>query len=66
MNDLMLALKEALAAIGETDPRELDEADRALWHACDQRIEQIIERLVRDHDEAGSTARSILQRIAAM
>lgn len=66
MNDLMLALKEALAAIGETDPRELGEADRALWHACDQRCEQIIEALIERHDEAGSAARDLLSRIAAM
>lgn len=65
MNDLTQALKEALAATAETDPRELDAADLELWHLCDRRIEQIIDRLISQHDEAGPAAREVLARIQA-
>ncbi len=63
--DLQSALREALSATQECNPAELDGADRALWHLCDRRCAEIIERLVRDHDECGPTARAILQHIAA-
>lgn len=64
MNDLTQALKEALAATQECNPADLDVAGLLLWHACDQRIEQIIEALIAGHDECGPMAREVLQRIA--
>lgn len=65
MNDLQLALREALAATQECNPADLDDGDLELWHACDQRIEQIIEVLIARHDECGPMARAIIQRITA-
>lgn len=62
MNDLMLALREALAATQACNPAELDVEDLNLWHLCDARIEQIIECLVVEHDEAGPSARQLLSR----
>ena len=64
MNELQLALKEALAATQECNPADLDAGDLELWHACDRRCAEIIERLIREHDEAGPAARAIIQRIA--
>ena len=64
MTDLTQALREALAATAETDPRELDAAGLVVWHLCTDRIEQLIERLIARHDEAGPAAREVLQRIA--
>lgn len=61
MNDLTSALREALAATGEVDPRTLDAADLALYRACDQRCAETIERLIREHDEAGPAARALLR-----
>ena len=63
MNDLTQALKEALAATQECNPNDLKAADLELWHACDRRIEQIIEVLIAQHDECGPMARAIIQRI---
>ncbi len=65
MIDLRGALDEALAAIADVDPDELDGAGKTLWLACEQRIEEIIEKLVREHDECGPTARAILARVAS-
>lgn len=64
MNDLTQALAEGLAAMQETDPRELDTAGLLLWHLCNDKCEQIIEQLIAQHDEAGPMAREVLQRIA--
>lgn len=64
MNDLNQALREALAATAEIDPRSLDGADVALWHRCDQRSTEIIEALIERHDECGAVARALIQRIA--
>lgn len=61
-DDLLLALKEAMRACNEIDPAELNAGDRELWHACDDRCEQIIEVLIREHDECGPAARAIIQR----
>ncbi len=65
MNDLQLALREALSACADTNPADLDGADLELWHLCDRRCAEIIDRLVLEHDECGPEARAILQRIAA-
>lgn len=62
MNELHSALSEAIAATADTDPRELDAAGRAIFNLCEDRIEQIIEKLVRHHDEAGPEARALLGR----
>ena len=62
MNDLQTALREALAATQECNPADLDAGDLELWQACDQRIEQIVETLIADFDEAGPAAREVLQR----
>lgn len=62
MNDLQLALREALSATQEFNPADLDAEDRAIWHACTDRIEQIIEQLIARHDECGPEARAILAR----
>lgn len=61
-NDLMLALRSALAATAETDPRELTGEDLSLWHLCDQRCCEIIEALIDRHDEAGPAMRQLLAR----
>lgn len=61
-DDLLLALNEAMRACNEIDPAELNAGDRELWHACDARCEQIIDRLVGEHDECGPAARQLLKR----
>lgn len=60
--DLHVALRHALAATAETDPRDLAGPDLALFNFCDQKIEQIIEVLIAQHDEAGPATRAILRR----
>ena len=64
MNDLQLALREALAATQECNPAELDGTDLELWHLCDRRCAEIIEQLIARYDEAGPQARAILSRLA--
>ena len=63
-DDLTQELREALAATADVDPRELDATGLKLWYLYNSRIEQIIEKLVEVHDEAGSAARGLLVRIA--
>ena len=63
-DDLQSALRSALAATQECNPADLDQGDRELWRTCDQRCEQIIEVLIREHDEAGPAARQLLNRFA--
>lgn len=62
MNDLQLALREALAATQECNPADLDGADLELWHLCDRRCAEIVEALIARHDECGPAARAILAR----
>jgi len=62
--DLHVALRHALAATAETDPRDLAGPDRTLFDLCDRRCAEIIELLISRHDEAGPVARAILRRFA--
>lgn len=64
-DDLQSALRSALAATQECNPADLTGEDLSLWHLCDARCEQIIDRLVVEHDECGPAARAIIKHIAA-
>ena len=56
------ALREATGAITDCDYRELDPSERALYEAIDERIFEIMDRLIAEHDEAGPAARAAIVR----
>jgi len=56
------ALREAAEALAGSDPRELDPAERQLYELIDDRMFEIMDRLIAEHDEAGPAARAAIVR----
>lgn len=59
---LMDALRSALHVSAECDPREMDAGERAELDALDQRAFEIMDVLIREHDECGPAARAVLAK----
>ena len=62
VNELREALHAALSVVAETNPAELDAAGWIIFRLCEERIEQIIERLVCEFNERGPEMRALLRR----
>lgn len=62
VNELREALHAALFVVSETNPAELDAAGWIIFRLCEERIEQIIERLVCGFNERGPEIRALLRR----
>jgi len=56
------ALYAALSVVAKTNPAELDAAGWIIFRLCEERIEQIIERLVCEFNERGPEMRALLRR----
>ena len=56
------ALHAALSAIAKTNPAELDVAGWTIFRLCEERIEQITERLVCEFNERDLEVRALLRR----
>ena len=55
------ALREAADAIAGSDPRELDPAERQLYELIDDRMFEIMDRLI-ELGEGAAAARACIQR----
>ena len=59
------ALQSALAATQDCDPRDMSPAELAILDQLDDRIFEIIDRLISHHDECGPAARAAIKKASA-
>lgn len=59
---LHAALRSALQVSAECDPREMDARELAELDALDNRAFDIMDILIREHDECGPAARAVLAK----
>lgn len=62
VNELREGLLAALSVVAETNSAELDAAGWIIFRLCEERIEQLIERLVCEFNERGPEMRALLRR----